>query len=237
MEEKRRMRTDGYIPDVVPEVDREVRRRAGLGQRVGFGERIALIVIDMCRYTVEERSPLSCGDAGWRATRAIARILEVARPRGVPIIYSTQRTAEPYTNATGGRLLSKAIATDSAFATELWPHEILEEVAPQPGDIVLIKPKPSFFFGTQLTSILVDHRIDTLIITGTTTSGCIRASTDDAAALNYRVIIPEEAVADRYQLSHQVTLFDIDSWLGDVMPLDEVIAHLEQIDQRSKNEL
>lgn len=225
------MPSQGYIPEVIPEIDRLTRQRAGIGQRVGFGSRIAIIVVDMCRYTVEDRSPLSCGEAGWRATRAIARLLAVARPRGIPIIYSTQRTAEPYSSATGGRLLSKAIAPDSAFATELWPHEILDEVAPQPGDVVLVKPKPSFFFGTQLASILVEQRIDTVIITGTTTSGCIRATTDDAAALNYRVIIPEEAVADRYTLSHQVTLFDIDSWLGDVMPLDEVVAHLETVHQ------
>lgn len=221
----------GYIPDVIPEKDREVRQRAGLGQRVGFGDRIAVIVIDMCRYTVEERSPLSCGELGWTACRAIAKLLDVARPRGIPIIYSTQRTAEPYSSATGGRLLSKAIPSDSAFANELWPHEILDEVAPQPGDVVLVKPKPSFFFGTQLTSVLINERIDTLIITGTTTAGCVRATTDDAAALNYRVIIPQEAVADRYSLSHQVTLFDIDSWLGDVMPLDAVIRHVETVKQ------
>lgn len=221
----------GYIPDVIPEADREARRRGGMGQRVGFGERIAVIVIDMCRYTVEERSPLSCGEMGWTACHAIAKLLDVARPRGIPIIYSTQRTAEPYSASTGGRLLSKAIASDSAFATELWPHEILEEVAPQPGDIVLVKPKPSVFFGTQLNSILIAERIDTVIITGTTTAGCVRATTDEAAALNYRVIIPQEAVADRYSLSHQVTLFDIDSWLGDVMPLDAVIGHLETVQQ------
>lgn len=221
----------GFIPDIIPEEDRQVRQRAGLGQRVGFGERIAVIVIDMCRYTVEDRSPLSCGELGWTACHAIAKLLEVARPRGIPIIYSTQRTAEPYSSATGGRLLSKAIASDSAFANELWPHEILDEVAPQPGDVVLVKPKPSFFFGTQLTSVLINERIDTLIITGTTTAGCVRATTDDAAARNYRVIIPQEAVADRYSLSHQVTLFDIDSWLGDVMPLDAVIRHIETVKQ------
>ncbi len=221
----------GYIPEIIPEHDREVRRRAGLGQRGGFGQRVAVIVIDMCRYTVEEHSPLSCGELGWTACHAIGRLLDVARPRGIPIIYSTQRTAEPYSDATGGRLLSKAIPEDSAFATELWPHEIIGEVAPQPGDVVIVKPKPSFFFGTQLASILIHKRIDTVIITGTTTSGCVRATVDDAAALNFRVIVPQEAVADRYSLSHQVTLFDIDSWLGDVMPLDEVIAHLETVSQ------
>jgi nicotinamidase-related amidase len=226
-----RQTAQGYIPEVIPEHDRGVRLRAGLGQRVGFGQRIAVIVIDMCRYTVEDRSPLSCGEMGWTACRAIARLLDVARPRGIPVIYSTQRTAEPYSAATGGRLLSKAIPDDSAFATELWPHEILDEVAPQPGDVVIVKPKPSFFFGTQLASVLIHERIDTVIITGTTTAGCVRATVDDAAALNFRVIVPQEAVADRYTLSHQVTLFDIDSWLGDVMPLDDVIAHMMTVSQ------
>ncbi|MCH7477666.1 MAG: cysteine hydrolase, partial [SAR324 cluster bacterium] len=119
----------------------------------------------MCRYTVDERSALSCGHSAAAAAEAIARLLEAARPIGVPIIYTTQRTPEPYSSATGGRLLDKGIAKDSNFANEYWPHEIVDEVTPAPGDTVLVKPKPSVFFGTQLASLLVYHQIDTLVVT------------------------------------------------------------------------
>ena len=94
-----------YIPSVIPDVDRETYRRAGLGRRVGFGRKIAVLVVDMCRYTIDERAALCCGESAVKATSAIAQLLEAARPLGIPIIYSTQRTEEPYSAATGGRLM------------------------------------------------------------------------------------------------------------------------------------
>lgn len=222
---------DCFIPSVIPTQDREVHQRGGLGQRVGFGRKLAVLVVDMCRYIVEDRSPLSCGESGVAAARSIARLLDAVRPMGVPIIYSTQRTRDPYSAATGGRLLDKAIAPDSDFAQAYWPHEIVDQVAPAPGDTVIVKPKPSVFFGTQLTSLLVYYNVDTLVVTGATTSGCIRATVDHAAAYNFRVIVPHECVADRFTLSHQVTLFDMDAWLADVVPLQAVLDHLKTIDR------
>ncbi len=219
-----------YIPSVIPDADRETHGRAGVGRRVGFGRKMAILVVDMCRYTVDERAALCCGESAVKATGAIARLLDAARPSGIPIIYSTQRTEEPYSAATGGRLIDKAIPDQSSFAQELWPHEILEEVAPMPGDTVLVKPKPSVFFGTQLASILVYHNVDTLVVTGTTTAGCIRATVDDAAAYNFRVIVPQDCVADRFQISHEVELFNMDAFLADVMPLAEVLDHLKTVD-------
>ena len=216
-----------YIPAVIPEADRETHKRAGLGRRVGFGRKLAILVVDMCRYTVDERSALCCGESAVAAAGAIARLLEAARPVGIPIIYTTQRTAEPYSEVTGGRLIDKAIPEDSNFAQETWPHEIVDEVAPKPADIVLVKPKPSVFFGTQLASLLIYHNTDTLIVTGTTTSGCIRATVDHAAAYNFRVIVPHDCVADRFQLSHQTALFDMDAFLADVVPLEVVLDHLK----------
>jgi nicotinamidase-related amidase len=184
----------------------------------------------MCRYTVDERAALCCGESAVKATSAIAQLLEAARPFGIPIIYSTQRTEEPYSAATGGRLIDKAIPDDSNFAQEMWPHEILDEVGPMPEDTVLVKPKPSVFFGTQLASILIYHNVDTLIVTGTTTAGCIWATVDHAAAYNFRVIVPQECVADRFQLSHETALFNMDAFLADVMPLVEVLDYLKTVD-------
>ena len=140
--------------------------------------------------------------------RNIARLLASARAAGIPVVFTTQRTTEPYDAATGGRLIDKAIPLDSGFARDEAPHEIVDEVRPVPGETVLVKPKPSAFFAIQLASLLVFHGVDTLIVTGTTTSGCIRATVDHAAAYNFRVVIPRECVADRFRASHEVALFD-----------------------------
>lgn len=220
--------SERYIPDWLPEADRAVYERAGWGRRVGFGERAAVIVIDMCRYFTEPEYPYSCPETGRPAAKAIADLLTTARAAGLPVIYTTQGDDRPYTAATAGRFPDKIIALDSSFATDARPHEIVPEVAPLPDDVVLVKPKPSVFFGTQLTSILNFLRVDTVIITGVATSGCIRASVDHAFALNYRVIIPCECVADRAKLPHESNLFDMDTATADVLPLATVKAEIEQ---------
>ena len=113
-------------------------------------------------------------------------------------------------------------------------HEIFPLIAPKQDDIVFAKAKPSIFFGTQLVSMLNFLSVDTLIITGMVTSGCVRATVVDAFSYNYRVIVPEECVADRCQAAHQINLFDIDSKYGNVNPLDDVLAYLETIQEPVK---
>lgn len=217
---------DRYIPEWIPDSDRAVYERAGWGRRVGFGERAAVIVIDMCRYFTEAQYPYSCPETGRPAAAAIADLLVTARAAGLPVIYTTQGDERPYSAATAGRFPDKIIGLDSSFATDARPHEIVPEVAPHPSDVVLIKPKPSVFFGTQLASILTYLRVDTLIVTGVATSGCIRASVDHAFALNYRVIIPLECVADRARWPHEANLFDMDTATADVLTLATVKAEV-----------
>jgi nicotinamidase-related amidase len=217
-----------YIPDWLPAEDHAVYARAGWGRRVGFGERAAVIVIDMCRYFTEPQYPYSCPATGRAAAVAIADLLETARAAALPVIYTTQGDERPYSAATAGRFPDKIIPLDSAFATDARSHEIVPEVSPRPEDVVLVKPKPSVFFGTQLGSILNYHRVDTLVITGVATSGCVRASVDHAFALNYRVILPLECVADRARLPHESNLFDMDTATADVMPLDQVKRAIEE---------
>ena len=105
------------------------------------------------------------------------------------------------------------------------PHSIYEETKPEPGGIVLWKSKRSAFFGTDLTAVLVHDQIDTLIVTGMSTSHCVYATCRDAIDC-FRVIVPQEAVGERCELMHEVNLLDIDIDLGDVMPVDDVISHL-----------
>ena len=222
--------SDPFIPGIISSTDLKTYRDSGVGMRVGFGAKTAILVVDMCRYIVDECSPLSCRFNGRQVVESISKLLMKARPIGIPTVYTTQRGSEPYTSATGGRLVNKAIPKLSEFAQLEEPHEILEELKPESNEIVIVKPKPSAFFGTQLTSILLFHRIDTIIVTGAVTSGCIRATVDSAAALNFRVVVPIECVADRFQTSHEVSLFDMDCFLADVVPVQEVFDHLDNLD-------
>jgi maleamate amidohydrolase len=217
-----------YVPSWLPEEDLAVYERVEWGRRVGFGEQAAVIVIDMCRYFMEEEYPYSCPEAGKGAVDGIQKLLTVARETSLPIIYTTQGNDDSYLPATAGRFPDKIIPLDSSFASSARPHEIVPELAPHEGDVVIVKPKPSVFFGTQLVSVLNYWRVDTVIITGVATSGCVRASVDHAFALNYRVILPLECVADRARVPHEMNLFDMDTATADVMALDDVIAEIHK---------
>ena len=105
-------------------------------------------------------------------------------------------------------------------------HEIAPILKPQPGEVEIVKGKPSGFFGTSLASMLAYHSVDTVMVTGMVTSGCVRATVVDAFSYNYRVIVPIECSADRGDISHQINLFDMDMKYADVIPLDEVLDHL-----------
>jgi|TARA_B110000263_G_scaffold247525_1_gene260547 nicotinamidase-related amidase len=106
-------------------------------------------------------------------------------------------------------------------------YNFVEEVSPEEGDILLPKRHASAFFGTALTSYLIDLKVDTLILVGCTTSGCIRATAVDAFSYNFAVVIPDECVYDRTQTSHDASLFDLDSKYADVLPLSEVTGYIE----------
>ena len=111
-------------------------------------------------------------------------------------------------------------------------NEIVAEVAPRDSDVYFVKDKPSAFHGTHLLDYLIYLGADTVITTGTTTSGCVRASAVDAAQYNFHSVVPEECVWDRGELTHKVNLFDIQMKYGDVKKTDEVIAYLRSLPQR-----
>ncbi len=108
-------------------------------------------------------------------------------------------------------------------------YEFVEEVAPQAGDVLLPKKHPSAFFGTPLASHLIDLGVDTLFVTGCTTSGCVRSSVTDAFALNFKVVVPEECVYDRSPTRHAVNLWDMNAKYADVMPVAEAMGVIERI--------
>lgn len=224
--------------EVLSERDREVFDVAGYGKRMGFGKRPVILVVDVnYSFVGDKPEPIlesakrwrnSCGEEAWVAVDHIRQLLDVGREKRIPIIYSTGHKTRP-DGFDSGRWADK----NSRRTTDdqnLQNHEIMPQIAPQENDIVITKGKPSVFFGTHLNSYLIDLQADSLIITGTTTSGCIRATVLDGFSYNYKITVVEEGTFDRGEVSHKINLFDIDQKYGDVLKLQEVTEHLQTLD-------
>jgi nicotinamidase-related amidase len=222
----------GDSRDNLSDADRAIIDKGSWAQRAGYGRRPALIIIDAQNYMVgkpgnHDDYPLSCGDVGWEAVKHIKRIAETCRARGVPVFYTQFVLAQDGSDA---GMFDRKIGVargENAYFEGTHGADIVADIAPQPGDIHFIKKKPSSFFGTPLQAYLNDRQIDTLIITGGATCNCVRATACESFSLNYRTIVPREAVFDRIPLSHEITLFDIDRFLGDVVSTDEVVGYLD----------
>jgi nicotinamidase-related amidase len=227
--------------DVLPEEDRQVFEAAGWGKDVGFGERPVLLVVDVIYNFVGDRpEPIldsikkwrySCGERGWVGVRHLQRLIAAAREREIPIVY-TGMDRRPDGFDQGAWNWKSHRAGDASDIRGSLGNEIVAEVAPQPQDIYFVKDKPSAFHGTHLLDYLIYLGVDTVITTGTTTSGCVRASAVDATQYNYRSIVPEECVWDRSTISHKVNLLDIQMKYGDVKPTDAVIDYFRSLPQR-----
>lgn len=224
----------GGWKEAIPAEEWEIYDRAGFGRPAGLGERPALLIIDVQYRTVGD-APLpilesmdkyyktSCGEAGWNAVAGIQQLLEIARAKGVPVIYPHVAPKEAIdAGRTGAKIPSLMEVPERGY-------HFVAEVAPKPGDLLIPKRHPSAFFGTALVSYLIDLKVDTVILTGCTTSGCIRASAIDAFAYNFRCGVVEDCVYDRSKLSHVVNLFDIHSKYGDVISLDAARGYLAGI--------
>ena len=200
--------------------------RIGFSARSGFGARPALLVVDMSHGCADPAvSPIAIAmDA---EIAAIRRLLDAARARGVPIIYTTVVYRDPQLRD-GGWFVRKIPALE-ALRPGSKAVEIIPALAPREGELLIEKPYASAFFGTSLTSYLTTARVDTVIVTGNSTSGCVRATVVDAVSSGFRVVVPRQCVADRVALSHAVNLFDMDAKYADVMELDDVLRALASV--------
>lgn len=219
----------------------EVFASSGHGDDMGSPAPIAIVVVDVNHHFAGDRPepilesikrwPYSCGEAGWEAASNIESVLQVGRESGVPIVYTTG--VPPNVRSIGpGRWKekgSRSLMTDDTLAAG---QEILRSIAPQEGDTVLEKEKPSAFFGTALTSFLIDKRIRSLLVCGATTSGCVRATVVDAFSLNFYVAVVAEATFDRSQTSHAVSLFDMSQKYCDVIDVTEAKHRIAQASER-----
>ena len=193
----------------------------GIGSRVGFGSSLAVLVIDM---SVAFNDPAyRVGADQTPAVNAIAKLLREARRRSVPILFFT--TAYEAGGLDGGMFGRKIPALLDLRVGDPGV-EIDPRLAPAPGEPVITKKFSSAFFQTHLPSLLLALGVDTVVLTGCSTSGCVRATAVDAVSHGYRVIVPLECVSDRAEGPHYANLFDIDSKYGDVLSLSEVLAHL-----------
>ena len=218
---------------VIPAEEREVYALAGFGRPAGLGVRPALLVIDVQYRTVGhapkpirealKEYPTSCGETGWRAVARIAELAALFRRRGWPILFPHIAPKAAYDRGAFAEKVPGVMAIPPAG------YDFVREVAPAPGDVLLPKYQASAFHGTALASHLVRLQVDTLVFTGCTTSGCVRASVVDACSLNYRGLVPEDAVYDRSAVSHAVNLFDIASKYADVMPTADALRALDAI--------
>lgn len=222
---------------IITEEEERRYAEAGFGGEGGSGTRPALLIIDVQYRTVGtspkpywdaiKEYPTSCGDVGWDAVGKIAPILAAFRAKGFPVLYPHVAPKNAATD--GGRLAAKI---PSIMGVDSRGYDFVEEVAPQAGDVLLPKKHPSAFFGTPLVSHLIDLGVDTLVLTGCTTSGCVRSSVTDAFAYNFKVLVPEDAVYDRAPTSHAVNLWDMNGKYADVMPSAEIIRLVENLEAR-----
>ncbi len=229
------MTTDTRRPwdGIIGEDELRAYEAAGFGAPTGLGTRPALLIIDVQYRTVGtepkpffeavKEFPTACGQVGWDAVANIARILKVFRENGWPVLYPYVAPKERFDV---GRLAEKVPALMGVAAKG---YEFVPDVAPAEADILLPKKHPSAFFGTPLASYLIDLGADSLVVTGCTTSGCVRGSVVDAFAYNFHVTVPQDAVYDRSSTSHAVNLFDMASKYADVMPTDAVIDALAEV--------
>lgn len=224
---------DAYLT----ERDKEVFRTSGFGAKAGFGKRPALLVIDVSYGFAGDRpEPIldsikrwsnSCGAESWDAIAVIKQLAEGFRAKRLPVLYTTGKNREDgwdvgswaWKNTRTGESLPKP-------SQSLDANDIVSDIAPQPQDLVIYKQKPSGFFGTNLSAYLTLLGADSVIVTGTTTSGCVRATVIDAFSQNFRVAVAEDGCFDRSQASHAINLCDMHAKYADVVPGAEVLAYI-----------
>ena len=205
--------------------DAEFFQQRGFGQKLGFGRRPALLIVDMAKAFTNPEMPL--GSNLDKQIEAIQRLLRAARDGQAPVIFSTVSYEDENLRDAGiFGMKQKGSATLRAGTDGV---QIDPRLDFQKTDSLLVKKYASCFFGTDLVSRLLSRQVDTLIITGCTTSGCVRASAVDACQIGFRPMVVREAVGDRSQSAHEQSLFDLNAKYADVVSLEETLQYLNSL--------
>lgn len=206
-------------------VDSELYQGRGFMRRVGFGERPALVNIDLANAWTRAGNPFTCDEMDV-IIPGVQLLLGAARAKDIPVVFTTTAYA-----------VTEGANTDMGLWHLKIPVEVLqlgtdavaidERIAPEPGEQVIVKKRASAFHGTYLAGFLRAHGVDTVIVTGVTMAGCVRHTVEDAIAEGFRPIVVRECVGDRVVGAVEWNLFDIDAKFGDVEPLDRVLEYVE----------
>lgn len=201
----------------------DIYAQRGYGSRpLGFGAKIGVVVVDFQRGFIDPEFPMGGAPMVDQAVRNTVPVIEAARRAGLPVVacvngYDSPRAA-PHWKV--GPVLDLLKDTPS---TELDPR-----IAAAGPDVVLMKSAPSIFFATPAAAILTRERVDTVIVTGCITSGCVRASVNDAFSLGFRVMVPHDCVGDHDQAAHDQNLKDVERRYADIIDSKAVIAEIER---------
>ena len=228
--------------DFLTDRDKLVFEKSGYGVRAGFGDRPVLLIIDVNYNFLGHKPetiiksidnwPNSCGEDGWIALKKSLPLIEAARKKQIPIIYTTGEVRPDKWDrgswAWKNSRTSKKIQSENFINMD--PNTIIPDIEPQASDVIIKKIKPSAFYGTNLQSFLNLFSADSLIIIGTTTSGCVRATVLDGFSANYRITVVEDCCFDRSEASHAINLCDMNAKYADVVISNEVIEYLENLD-------
>ncbi|GAB4506610.1 MAG: N-carbamoylsarcosine amidohydrolase [Anaerolineales bacterium] len=193
--------------------------------RLGFGKRPALLIVDFVNAYVTEGAPLYAPDVVSAVEETIP-LLSLARHKQIPILFTKVLYNKNFRD--GGIFIQKVPVLKTMVEGEPLA-EIVPQLTPIESDIIIVKQYASAFFGTSLAATLTSLGVDTILLTGCSTSGCIRASAVDGMQYGFRVIVPRECVADRHPGPHEANLFDINSKYGDVVSKAEVMEYLRRL--------
>jgi maleamate amidohydrolase len=207
--------------------DTEVYGRQGFGTRIGFGNSPALLIIDFINGFA--RPDQFGGGNIQSAIEKTRELLAAARHLDLPIVYTTHVYAE---DGSDDGVFNLKVPSLKELKPGSEAVQIVDELKPRPGERIIAKHYPSGFFATDLAGWLAKRGVDTAIVTGCTTSGCVRATVVDAMGHGFRPIVPRECSGDRAMGPHEANLFDMDQKYADVMSLDEVLADLQKLAPR-----
>lgn len=215
---------------IIPKQDQVIYEMAGFNRPQVFGRTPALLIVDVV-YSFTGTRPMptetaikefssSCGESAWEAMRHIQKMQLACRNRAIPVLFT--KGDPEYKVFCGGS--TKGVTSEEI--RNIHGTEIPEMIAPLPTEFVIRKTKASAFFATPLTIYLNESGVDTLLICGTSTSGCVRATVVDAFSHGYRVFVIEEACFDRSEFSHLVNLYEMNTKYADVITTDQALAHI-----------
>ena len=203
----------------------DVHQQLGYGSgKIGFGKSPAILVIDFQRCFSDADALLGGGDHVRQAVKNCGRLLEFARSKGIPIIYTVVAYREDKKDM--GWWPVKIPKLCDCLSGSRW-EEVSDEVKPEKGDVVIVKKMPSGFFGTGLLNMLISQNIDTTVITGATTSGCVRATIIDSFSYGFRTIVVDDCCGDQSEAPHRANLTDVANRYADVISLEACLQELE----------